>query len=76
VRWDEGDVRNSTTKAVKVQRPSVPEGATATKEPSPFPYALSNNWIGASLGYRYYFDGKEYSSDEAGQLVKQRGTVG
>jgi hypothetical protein len=67
---------NPMTKAVKVQRPSLPEDDTARKEPSTFPYALSNKGVGASLGYRYFFEGKEYSPDEAARLVKERGTVG
>jgi hypothetical protein len=67
---------NPASKAVKVQRPSVPEEETARKEPSTFPYALSNKGVGASLGYRYFFEGKEYSPDEAASLVKERGPVG
>jgi hypothetical protein len=67
---------NPTTKAVKVQRPSGSEEATPKKEPSTFPYALSNKGVGASLGYRYFFEGVEYSADDAARLVKERGTVG
>jgi hypothetical protein len=67
---------NPTTKAVKVQRPPLPEDDAVSKEPSTFPYALSNKGVGASLGYRYFFDGKEYSPDDAVRLVKERGTVG
>jgi hypothetical protein len=65
---------NPTTKAVKVQRPSEPE--FQPPQPSTFPHALTNRGVSASQAYRYFFDGREYSPDEAARLVKERGTVG
>jgi hypothetical protein len=37
---------------------------------------LSNKGVGASLGYRYLFEGKESAPDDAVRIVKGRGTVG
>jgi hypothetical protein len=66
---------NPATKAVKVQRPSEPEPRVST-QPSTFPHALTNKGVGASQAYRYFYEGKEYSPDEAGKLIKERGTTG
>ena len=65
-----------TTKAVKVQRPTDPEVTTSSKQPSTFPHALTNKGVGASAAFRYFFEGKEYSPEEAGKLVKRQGTHG
>jgi hypothetical protein len=67
---------NPTTKAVKVQRPPQPEVITPTRQTSAFPHALTNRGVGASQAYRYFYEGKEYSPDEAAKIVKQRGTIG
>jgi hypothetical protein len=67
---------NPATKAVKVQRPPEPVKTVPEKQPSRFPHALTNKGVGASHPYRYFYEGKEYSADEAGQRVKQQGTHG
>ena len=67
---------NTSTKAVKVQRPTEPDVTGPAKQPSTFPHALTNKGVGASQAYRYFFEGKEYSPDEAGKLVKRQGTHG
>jgi hypothetical protein len=67
---------NPATKAVKLQRPPVPEAPLPSKQMSTFPHALTNKGVGASQAYRYFHEGKEYSADEAGRLVKLQGTSG
>jgi hypothetical protein len=64
------------TKAVKVQRPPVPEVAIPNTKTSTFPHALTNKGVGASQAYRYFHEGKEYSADEAGNLVTLQGASG
>jgi hypothetical protein len=67
---------NPATKAVKVQRPPEPDVTAPAKQPSIFPHALTNMGVGASAAFRYFYEGQEYSPDEAGKLVKRQGTHG
>ena len=74
--WENLSDFNPTTKKLKVQRPAGETPRQPAKEPSVFPHALTNKGVGVSPAYRYFYEGKEYSPDEAGKLVKQQGTQG